>query len=64
MICWALHDAWMPKESAIRLKKAIAGPVRLEFIERAGHYVQEDRPDVVAAYIDDFVTEWAAAKSY
>ena len=58
MICWALHDAWMPKESAIRLKAAIAGPVRLEFIERAGHYVLEDRPDAIAAHVDDFVTEW------
>ena len=58
MICWALHDAWMPKESGIRLKAAIAGPVRLEFIERAGHYVLEDRPDAVAAYMHDFITEW------
>ena len=58
LICWALHDAWMPKESAIRLKAAIAGPVRLEFIERAGHYVLEDRPDAIAAHVDDFITEW------
>lgn len=58
MICWALHDAWMPAESGRRLKKAIAGPTRFEIIERAGHYVPEDRPDVVAEYIDDFVTEW------
>jgi len=58
MVCWALHDAWMPKEAAVRIKQAVKGPVRLEFIERAGHYVPEDRPDVVAAFIDDFVTEW------
>lgn len=63
LICWALHDAWMPTESGRRLKKAIAGPVRFEIIERAGHYAQEDRPDAVAAYIDDFVTEWADVKS-
>ena len=58
LICWALHDAWMPKEAAQRIKSAIAGPVRLEYIERAGHYVLEDRPDVVAETIDDFITEW------
>ena len=58
MVCWALHDAWMPTESGRRLKQAIAGPVRFEIIERAGHYVQEDRPDAVADLIDDFVTEW------
>ncbi len=59
LVCWALHDAWMPKEAAVRIKKQIKGPVRLEFIERAGHYVPEDRPDVIAANIDDFITEWA-----
>ena len=58
MVCWALHDAWMPVESGRRLKAAIKGPTRLEVIERAGHYVPEDRPDVVADYIDDFITEW------
>jgi pimeloyl-ACP methyl ester carboxylesterase len=59
MVCWAQHDAWMPVEAGRRLKQAIGGPVRFEVIERAGHYVQEDRPDVLADYIDDFVTEWA-----
>ena len=59
LICWALHDAWMPKEAAIEIKQWIKGPVRLEFIERAGHYVLEDRPDAVASSIDDFITEWA-----
>ena len=63
MVCWALHDAWMPKEAALRIKEKIKGPVRLEFIERAGHYVPEDRPDVVAERIDDFVTEWESVSS-
>ena len=63
LVCWALHDAWMPKDAAIRLKQAIAGPVRLQFIERAGHYVLEDRPDAVAEYIDDFITEWSVVRS-
>lgn len=59
MVCWALHDAWMPKEAAIRIKEGIRGPTRLQFIERAGHYVLEDRPDEVAWCINDFITEWA-----
>ena len=52
----------MPTESGKRLKKDISGPVRFQIIERAGHWVQEDRPDVVADYIDDFVTEWDGVK--
>ena len=58
LICWASHDAWMPVEAGRQLKQAIAGPTRFQVIERAGHYVQEDRPDVVAECLDDFVTEW------
>ena len=58
MVCWALHDAWMPVESGRRLKAAIKGPTRFQIIERAGHYVPEDRPDEVANLIDDFITEW------
>ena len=58
LICWALHDAWMPKEAAARIKAAMRAPVRLQYIERAGHYVQEDRPEALADFIDDFITEW------
>lgn len=62
LLCWALHDAWMPREAAARIKAAMRAPVRLQYIERAGHYVQEDRPDVVADYIADFITEWQEVK--
>lgn len=62
MVCWAKHDAWMPVEAGRRLKQAIGGPVRFEVIERAGHYVQEDRPEALADYIDDFITEWEGVK--
>lgn len=58
LICWALHDAWMPKEAASRVKELVKGPTRLHYIERAGHYVPEDRPQEVAWAIDDFLSEW------
>lgn len=58
LVIWAENDRFMSKEGAYRLKQAIKGPVRLQFVERAGHWIQEDRPDVVAHYIDDFLTEW------
>jgi pimeloyl-ACP methyl ester carboxylesterase len=48
----------MPAEAATRLKAAIGGPVRLEYLERAGHWCQEDRPDHIADRIHDFITEW------
>ncbi len=57
MVWWALHDAWMPVESGRRLKATTKGPTRFHVIERVGHYVPEDRPDVVVEYIDDLITE-------
>jgi 2-hydroxymuconate-semialdehyde hydrolase len=63
LICWASHDAWMPVEAGRRLKAAIGGPVRFQIIERSGHYVPEDRPDELAAVIEDFVTEWANVRT-
>ncbi len=62
LVMWAENDNFMSTEGGVRLKQAIGGPVRLQIIERAGHWVQEDRPDVVAHYIDDFITEWAGVE--
>ena len=58
LICWGVNDAWMPKEAATRIKAQMQAPTRVQFIERAGHYVLEDRPDEIAWYIEDFLTEW------
>jgi 2-hydroxymuconate-semialdehyde hydrolase len=58
LVCWGKYDAFMPVEAGRRLKKAISGPTRFQIIDQAGHYVPEDRPDVVADYLDDFITEW------
>ncbi|ADD68953.1 alpha/beta hydrolase fold protein [Denitrovibrio acetiphilus DSM 12809] len=58
MVMWGAADCFMPKETAFKLKAKIAGPTRTQIIEKAGHYAQEDRPDDVAHYIDDFITEW------
>lgn len=58
LLLWALEDCFMPAEAATRLKAAIGGPVRLEYLERAGHWCQEDRPDHIADRIHDFITEW------
>lgn len=58
MVMWGKNDNFMSPVAAEKLKKKISGPTRVQYIERAGHWVQEDRPDEVAWYINDFVTEW------
>ena len=58
MVMWGVNDNFMSASAAQKLKAAISGPTRIQYIERAGHWVQEDRPDEVARYIHDFVSEW------
>ena len=58
MVMWGVADNFMSASAAEKLKERISGPTRVQYIERAGHWVQEDRPDEVARYINDFVTEW------
>ena len=48
----------MPKESGQRLKQVIADTVRLQYIERAGHWSQAHRPNEVSTLLEDFITEW------
>lgn len=48
LVIWAENDNFMSRDGAARLKNAIKGPTRLQYIERAGHWVQEDRPEAVA----------------
>ena len=46
-IIWGLQDAWLPAETAQRLKKALNAE-DLVMIEEAGHLVQYDQPGTLA----------------
>ncbi len=46
-IIWGKEDAWLPVETASRLKKALNGE-DLEIVENAGHLVQYDQPAKLA----------------
>ena len=48
LVIWGENDNFMSKDAAAKLKNAIGGPTRLQYVQRAGHWVQEDRPAVVA----------------
>ena len=60
LVMWAENDNFMSKDGASLLKNAIKGPVRVQYIPQAGHWVQEDKPNEVAFYINDFITEWGS----
>ncbi|HEX6652956.1 MAG TPA: alpha/beta hydrolase [Thermoleophilaceae bacterium] len=48
LVVWGTEDAWIPVDRAHRLASLIPG-ARLKLIENAGHLIQLDRPDELAA---------------
>src|SRR5205814_2254866 len=55
LVVWGVEDAVLPVRNAERFVELIPGAREPVLIEGAGHFLQEDRPDEVAAAIRDFV---------
>lgn len=54
LIVWGREDRWLPPETGERLRRAIPA-AQLRLIDGAGHLVQEDQPQVLAAAIESFL---------
>jgi pimeloyl-ACP methyl ester carboxylesterase len=51
LIVWGADDVWIPPDRAERLRRLIPNSF-VEYVERAGHLVQEDQPAALAAVLD------------
>ena len=51
LVVWGREDAWIPVDRAHRLAELIPG-ARLELVDGAGHLLQLDQPDALAAILD------------
>ena len=47
LVLWPTDDPYIGPEWGPRFRDALGGDVRLEMIERAGHWTWLDRPDVI-----------------
>src|SRR5918992_1621790 len=56
LVVWGEEDGWLDPSQAPRLREEIPGS-ELEFIRKAGHFVQEDAPDQVARALVSFFSE-------
>jgi pimeloyl-ACP methyl ester carboxylesterase len=57
MIVWGGNDRWLNVSWGRKLYDEIAGARRMEVIPFAGHFLQEEKPELVAKYIREFVSE-------
>jgi pimeloyl-ACP methyl ester carboxylesterase len=54
MILWAGNDRWLNVSWGQRLYDDIAGSKRMAVMPRAGHFWQEEVPELGAGYIREF----------
>lgn len=61
LVLWGAQDGWLDPQFGQQLARAIPG-ARLSLIPGAGHFLPEDRPDVVAAELAAFFGDDAASR--
>jgi pimeloyl-ACP methyl ester carboxylesterase len=61
LILWGEKDRWIPPAMGARLQEVIPHS-ELRVIADAGHFVQEDAPEIVAAHLLEFFSRHAASR--
>jgi pimeloyl-ACP methyl ester carboxylesterase len=55
MLIWGEQDFALGKELTYRMEGLFSGPFELRYIPDSGHWVQQERPDLVNQYIAEFL---------
>ena len=55
LVVWGADDAVLPPHVGERFLELLPGATRLELVENASHFLQEDAPDAVAAHVAGFL---------
>jgi len=56
LVVWGRHDGIVPRECGERYAKSLSN-ARLEIVDGAGHFVDMEKPDELAALVARFVSE-------
>jgi len=57
MVIWGGNDRWLNVSWGRRLYDDIAGARRMEVVPFVGHFLQEEKPELVGKYIREFMNE-------
>jgi len=57
LVIWGGNDRWLNVSWSRRLYDDIAGARRMEVVPFVGHFLQEEKPELVAKYIREFMNE-------
>lgn len=55
LVIWGEDDAALDKSLTLGMEKYVEGPYEIRYIENCGHWVQQEAPDPVNAYLLDFL---------
>ena len=63
LLIWGEQDFALGKELTDDMDKLFTGPFEIKYIPDSGHWVQQEKPDLVNAYVRDFLQRPALAAS-
>ncbi len=55
MLLWGEQDFALGKELTYRMETFFSGPFEIDYIPSAGHWVQQEEPEIVSAYMREFL---------
>ena len=57
MVIWGEADRALSKELTVGLEQYVKGKYQIHYISDSGHWVQHEKPKLVAEYIREFCKE-------
>jgi epoxide hydrolase 4 len=55
LLVWGAEDRILGLELTQGMQRLVTGPMRVEIVARAGHFVQQDAPDEVNRLLCEFL---------
>jgi pimeloyl-ACP methyl ester carboxylesterase len=59
LLVWGEQDVALGKELSVGMEPLMAGPLEVKYVPMAGHWVQQEQPELVNGYLLDFLADLA-----